>query len=444
MWTLWTGKEKRIIRSFILSEAEKKCELMIIGGGIAGMAASLFAANNGIKTFQTGNTSELSFVSGLIDLMGVFPVSEGEIYENPFEAIEAVSKTMPSHPLTKITTSDIHLALDGVLELLNTNDLSYVREREKNQLMITSMGTVKPSHCIPFSMMDGVKAYREKSPCLIVDIKRMKGFSARQIAETLKGEWPEISSATIPFPERKGEIFAEATAISLENYEILKQFAKNILPHIKDSKVVGLPAVLGMEKSRQVKETLEKLIGVPVFEIPMLPPSIPGIRIRNTFESALRKKGVTLFSQKKILSAERTDSGSHIFTIGEDSQSESFKVEAKAVILASGRFLGNGLKADYFKIRETIFDIPVSQPENRQKWHSRDFFDKEGHPINIAGIEIDEFFRPLASNGKPFLDNVFAAGSILAHNDWTRMKSGAGSAIATAYAAVNSYLKLKK
>jgi glycerol-3-phosphate dehydrogenase subunit B len=31
---------------------------------------------------------------------------------------------------------------------------------------------------------------------------------------------------------------------------------------------------------------------------------------------------------------------------------------------------------------------------------------------------------------------LFAAGSILAHQDWMRMKCGSGLAIATAYAAV--------
>lgn len=427
-----------------MSEAEKKCELMIIGGGMAGMAASLFAANNGVKTFQTGNTSELNFASGLIDLMGVFPVSEGTVCENPFEAIETLSKTLPAHPLTKIPAEEIHNALDGFLDVLNASGLAYRRDREKNHLMITSMGTVKPTHCVPAAMMEGVNAYQDKTPCLIVDIERMKGFSAKQIAGTLKNGWPEISAATISLPAAKGEVFSEAVATSLENSDVLKQFAQNILPHIKTSKVVGLPAVLGMEKSQQVREQLEALLGVPVFEIPMLPPSLPGIRIRDTFESALREKGVTLFGQKKILSVENADSGKLIFTIGEDFESESFKVEADAAVLASGRFLGSGLKADYATITETIFDIPVFQPESRQQWHSRDFFDKDGHQINSAGIEIDELFRPLAKNGKPFLNNVFAAGSILAHNDWTRMKSGAGSAIATAYAAVNSYLKLKK
>ncbi len=427
-----------------MSEAEMKCELMIIGGGLAGMAASIFAADKGIKTFQTGNTTGLSLVSGLIDLMGVFPISEGVFHRNPFDAIEAVSQNMPKHPMAKIEKSDISHAIDYFVDLLNKSGLPYIYEKEKNQLMITSAGTVKPSYCIPFSMIEGVKAYESKTSCLIVDIERMKGFSARQVAETFKDEWSDISYATIAFPEKKGEVFSEAAAVALEHPDVLKQFADNIIPHVKESKVVGFPAILGMDKSQQVIEELEKIIDVPVFEIPMLPPSLPGVRLRNTVESYLKDNGVTLLGQKKILAVERSATGNHLFTVGEDLDSEIIKVEAEAAVLASGRFLGSGLSADYSSVIETVFGIPVAQPENRRRWHSKDFFDKEGHPINSAGIETDEFFRPLNSDGKPFLDNLFAAGSILANNDWMRMKSGAGSAIATAYAAVDSYLKLNK
>lgn len=427
-----------------MSEAEMKCELMIIGSGMAGMAASIFATDMGIKTFQTGNTTELSLVSGLIDLMGVFPISDGGFHTNPFDAIEIVSQNMPVHPMAKIKQSDISLAIDRVVDLLNKSGLPYICEKEKNQLMITSVGTVKPSYCIPFSMIEGVKAYQSKTRCLIVDIERMKGFSARQVAETLKDEWSDISYTSIAFPGKKGEIFAEFAAVALENPDVLKQFADSIIPHIKENKAVGFPAILGMGKSQQVKKDFEKILGVPVFEIPMLPPSIPGIRLRNTLEIYLKETGVTLFGQKKILAVERSVAGNHLFTIGEDLDSDTIKVEAEAAVLASGRFLGGGLSADYSSLIETVFGIPVVQPENRRQWHSKDFFDEEGHLINSAGIEIDEFFRPLNSDGEPFSDTIFAAGSILANNDWMRMKSGAGSAITTAYAAVVSYFKLNK
>jgi glycerol-3-phosphate dehydrogenase subunit B len=116
-------------------------------------------------------------------------------------------------------------------------------------------------------------------------------------------------------------------------------------------------------------------------------------------------------------------------------------VQSRGVVLASGRFIGGGLHADRKRIRETIFDLPVCQPTDRTKWHRRDFLDPRGHPINEAGLETDDDFRPLNGSGRPAFKTLFAAGSILAHQDWIRTKCGAGLAIATAYGAINSFLK---
>jgi glycerol-3-phosphate dehydrogenase subunit B len=113
-------------------------------------------------------------------------------------------------------------------------------------------------------------------------------------------------------------------------------------------------------------------------------------------------------------------------------------------ILASGRFLGKGLHADRKHIHETIFDLPVTQPPDRTLWHRKDFLDSRGHPINRAGLEIDDSFRPLDSSGHPAFKLLFAAGSILAHQDWMRMKCGSGLALATGFAAVQSFVRLFK
>jgi glycerol-3-phosphate dehydrogenase subunit B len=40
------------------------------------------------------------------------------------------------------------------------------------------------------------------------------------------------------------------------------------------------------------------------------------------------------------------------------------------------------------------------------------------------------------TDGRPYSERLFAAGVILAHQDWIRGRSGAGIAIATAYKAV--------
>ena len=46
------------------SPKTKECELMVIGTGMAGYAAALFAANQGLSVIQVGITSEIVFASG--------------------------------------------------------------------------------------------------------------------------------------------------------------------------------------------------------------------------------------------------------------------------------------------------------------------------------------------------------------------------------------------
>jgi glycerol-3-phosphate dehydrogenase subunit B len=100
------------------------------------------------------------------------------------------------------------------------------------------------------------------------------------------------------------------------------------------------------------------------------------------------------------------------------------------------------LYADRLRIKETVFDLPVHQPDNRAGWHRRDMLDPRGHPVNRAGLEIDDSFRPLNSSHRPAYRTLFAAGSILAHNDWKRLKCGAGLAVASAFGAVTSFVRI--
>ena len=201
---------------------------------------------------------------------------------------------------------------------------------------------------------------------------------------------------------------------------------------------MGVPAVLGIEKSAQVVADLEKEIGCPVFEIPTLPPAITGIRLREALVQRVTAQNVRTFYQMKVLNARFNKSGGFDLDIGR-TQVET-TVRAKAVVLASGRFIGQGLAADHTRMRETIFDLPVVQPASRNEWHQLDFLDPRGHAINQCGIGTDDAFRPVGKDGRIVHPALFAVGSILARADWIRMKCGSGLAIATAYAAIDAYL----
>ena len=185
-------------------------------------------------------------------------------------------------------------------------------------------------------------------------------------------------------------------------------------------------------------QELVDLLGKPVFEIPALPPSIPGLRLKEAFLQFLPSKGVHCLFQKQVLKASPTTDQGFLLDIGRTVQEGS--IRANAVLLATGRFLGGGLESDHTAVSESIFGLPVYQPEKRELWHGDRFFEPGGHAVNQAGLETDGRLRPLGTSGNPAFENLFAAGIILAHQDWTRMKCGSGLSVATGYGAIKSLL----
>ncbi len=70
-------------------------DICIIGAGLAGLAATMFAANRGLSCVQVGHTGEINFSSGFLDLLGVHPVGEKNILNDPWAGIDALGARYP-------------------------------------------------------------------------------------------------------------------------------------------------------------------------------------------------------------------------------------------------------------------------------------------------------------------------------------------------------------
>lgn len=415
------------------------CDLIIIGAGLAGFAAGLFAARKKIDTVQVGMTSEISFASGLIDLLGVHPVADGRMVQNPWSEIGRLCLDEPQHPYARLDITSIRRAMDLVLKFLEQHGYPHAADHT-NLKMITPAGTIKTTYAVPHTMAKGATALEKRSECLLVDFNGLKGFSARQMASSLVRHWPGINPVRIDFPDSKGELYTESMARALDTVKGREKLTAAIRPCLGRAQVVGLPAVLGLYRSGEVMADLQQGLGVPIFEIPTMLPAVAGIRLKDVFEQHLPPMGIRCFFQERVLNMHRTKSGHWRFDVGH--QDIRRQIRAKAALLCSGRFLGRGLHADRLGIRETIFNLPVTQPRARSDWHRRDLFNPGGHPINRAGLAVNDRFQPVDNEGRPVYDNLFAAGTILAHQDWIRQKCGSGLAIATAYGAVEGFSSL--
>lgn len=412
-----------------------KADLTVIGAGMTGMAAALFAVNRKISTALVGQHSAMNFASGIMDLMGVHPA--GQQWDDPWKAIDQVRCDLPDHPFAKMENSLIEASLEEVSNFLE-GKLPYLRSMERNVTLATSVGTLKKTHMVPKTMWNGVKALEEKAPTLILDFTGMKLFSARQIASSLGKVWPGIRSRTVDFPrsERLEELHPEHVARSLDLSANRVALARLIKSLVRDFEYIGFPALLGMYNSLEAVAELETLLEKPIFEIPTPPVSVPGIRLQEAMINGLgiNKNFYSLSTMATRVT--KTDDKTFVTTIKGNNGSRT--IVSRAVLLATGRFLGKGLVAGRRGIREALMNLFVAQPESRDAWHRTSLFDPQGHPVNRAGIQTDSAFRPLNFPGGPVMDNLYVAGSILAGSDWMRMKCGSGVAIATALAAVKA------
>ncbi len=411
-------------------------DLAVIGSGLAGFAASTFALNRGIRTAQAGNTGAVAYTTGYLDLLGRVNNTDTCPLTDPWAGLHELALTQPRHPLARVPEYAIRAAFQEFTAFLSDCGILYNPPGTANVTALTPAGTLKQTLCVPATMQAGVDALIRKPSCVIIDFKGLRGFSALQVTTNLKERWPGLRAERVLFPEMEaGEIYPEVMARALEVAVNRQALAERIRAVAADAEVIGMPAVLGMHTPDRVMTELQQLIGMPIFEIPTMPPSVPGIRLREMFEQVFPQKGLTLIPQQKV----------HSVLLQQDSVLLSLAdnfgritLTAKAVILATGRFLSGGLIAALDGIREPLLGLPVSQPFSREDWYHLQYMDKRGHAIHRAGIEVDDAFRPLGSDGRPVSERLFAAGLILAHQDWIRGRCGAGVALASAYRAVEA------
>ena len=421
----------------LLSGLPTTCDVAIIGAGLAGAAAGIFAGRAKLDTVQIGPMGGVLFTSGPFDLLAVHPVAEGRVWDDPWAALAALRRDEPDNPLGRVSDDDYRGAFDAIRSALSDAGLDYDVAEGGNTAVPTSMGTVRSAFALPRPMATAAAALADGRPGLIVGFDGLREFSASQVVATLGERWPALRAVRVPFPSYvdRTETYLAHMARVLESQEGRAALAELIRPHLGDARVVGLPAVLGVRRTRSVHEDLEARLGVPVFELPTLPTSVPGLRLEAALEAALADLRVQRLVRWRVLDVALSDDG---IELGLGREAVEHRLRARALVLATGRFTGRGLVAGRDRIREPLLDLPVAQPASRADWHRHHFLDPEGHAVNRAGLRVDDHFRPLGPDGQPVHERLFAVGSVLAGQDWVRSKSGAGLAFGTSRVAVRA------
>ena len=155
---------------------ETTCDVAIIGAGMTGMAAALFAINRNLSTLQCGNSGGLLFSSGLLDLMGVYPVADNRKWENPWKAIAFLKKENSKHPYARVTRKDIEISFAELLAFFHQHGFDYHHGKQTNSYLPTAQGTSKLSYFVPHNMRNGASAFAEKKTLFVDRFFRLEGI----------------------------------------------------------------------------------------------------------------------------------------------------------------------------------------------------------------------------------------------------------------------------
>ena len=411
-------------------------DLLIIGAGLTGLFAACTAAKAGLRVQVIAKgMGTTHWHAGTIDLLGYVPGGG----EPVADWVQAVSELPDAHPYRLLGVEAIGKALDEFRRLIAAAGLPYERVDGKNLLLVSPVGAARPVYLAPKAQQSGNLA--DGRPLAIVGLEGMPDFYPALIAENLQRQGYRARSATVPLnllTERQGVHWANSPiqlARLLDQPTAQARLAEMVADVAATGERVGLPAVLGLHNHARLLALLQEASAdSSIFEIPTLPPSVPGMRLDAALRACLAELGVRVemgMDVCGIRTAER-----RILWVETETGSRPLRHRAHHYLLATGGILGGGIRGERCgRVRETIFDLPLTTPQARAQWLRPLFLDRRGHPIFMGGVAVDVRFRPVDGTGAPVYDNLWAAGAILAHTDPIRERSREGIAIATGYAA---------
>lgn len=409
--------------------------MVVVGAGPAGLAAAWQAATAGtsVKLVAAGWGS-LYWHAGCIDVLGYWPLGAAEPLASPREGLQRLLTEAPDHPYALVGIPGVEEALARVAELCTAAGYPLEGSLDVNWLLPTAVGGARPTCLAPSTMTAG--DLRRRHPVLAVGIEGFPDLQPEMVAANLEARGIPARPLMVELPPVRERRFVTGPILArmLEEPELRAELARRIRPRLGSASRVGLPAVLGLEHPAEVVDHLQRLLEAEVFEVPTLPPSVPGMRLHRILSRATHAAGGRVFNGMEATAARRhPHDPTRVEAVMTEAAARSLPHAADGFVLATGGILGGGLQAHPDgRLQEVVFDLPVqAPPEGRRAWFHSDFLHPSGHPIHRAGVRVDHQGRPLDGAGEPAAGNVWVAGGALAGADPVRERSLEGMALAT-------------
>ena len=364
-------------------------EVLIIGAGFAGLTAAWQAAKQGHSVHViTKGWGATHWLSGCIDVMGYYPIDAAEPLASPAEGINVLMADNPRHPYALTGSDKVSAALESFQELCGDAGYPLHGQFDQNWLLPSGVGTARPTCLSPATMIAGDMT--KDDSMLIVGFKQLADFYPAVIADNLVQASIPASHVTVDLPtlKQRHSTAPAMLALLMEEDSFQAELASVLNAHLGEVARVGFPAILGQKPNLRVKDALEELLQRPVFEIPALTPSVAGMRLQQILVDTIRGLGGRVTPGIEAVEA-GSDNG-RVTAVYSETPGRKIPHRADQYLLATGGILGGGISTNYHgDIREVIFDLPVTAPNNHINWFHLDFLDPRGHPIYRSGITVN-------------------------------------------------------
>ena len=402
-----------------------KFDTIIIGGGLSGLISGIYLSQRGQRcVIISSGQSALHFSSGSFDLLNNLP--DGTSVQKPLDAISELVKQAPTHPYAKLGETKFKELAQQAEEFFKNAGISTQGDHEENHYRVTPMGTLKPTWLTLKNLL-----ISENEKCLpiqhpgIFNITGFLDFYTRFIADEFLKMGAKCSIHSINFPAlenlRKNPTEMRSVNIArvFDKQENIKELARILKAESGNCDSIILPAITGLNRE-DVVDYLRKEINKPIYLLPTLPPSVPGIHTQQKLRSVFQQNGGVFMLGDNVLRADiKGNRISQIYSFNHG----DIPFVGQNFILATGSYFSQGLIASTEKIYEPIFDLDVTFTPNRTQWYNSDVFDTQ--PYQSFGIKTDSTFR-CTREGKIF-ENLYAAGAIL--EGFSPLKEGCGAGV---------------
>lgn len=403
-------------------------DCVVIGAGLAGLTAALRIAESGRRVVALAKgAGSLHLGGATIDILGYGP----RRVESPRGELPAFVSENPDHPYARVSSE------------LITESVEWLKERapfltgtlDHNFLLPTAVGAIRPSAIVPASIATGNLAGGGR--LVLAGFSVLKDFYPTLAAANLSRH-PDVTARAVmldvsPLPG-EADVGALAFARAFEDAEWRKTVLRALEGGFDRGEQVGFPAVLGLAGAGTVWDELQDGLGTDVFEIPTVPPSVPGIRLHDRLGAALRAAGGRVITGAVAVGANKTGNRVESVTVDTGGRTRSFRAES--FVLATGGASAGGVIMDsHRRITEPVFDLPVAYAMGAGSF-SPEYF--AHHPVGRAGVAVDVSLRPVNVAGDAVYDNLHVCGATLGGAEPWKEKSGNGISLVTGYAAAES------